>query len=312
MWVALPQYANMDRDVKRVLRRECWYPVASMRPGDSSGGEREDTLHELIPADRRRVIASLVRERGSVRGRDLVDLLGVTDETIRRDILKLAESGSLRRSRGGAVAIGPLDEAGTDIRLREHSREKLAIGARAAELVEDGSRIILDSGTTTLSLARALRQKRDLMVVTTAVTHAVELLGLPGTTVIMTGGEIRPITYGASGELAVATLREVRVDVAFLAIHSVSVKGGLTYPSFEEVATKRAMIDAAARVILLADHSKFGREAFVKVAPITAVDAIVTTPGIDPAEADEIRALGIELIEAPLQQRTLGVVPSAS
>ena len=95
----------------------------------------EERLRELIPADRRRVIASLVRAHGSVRGRDLVALLGVTDETIRRDILKLAASGAIRRSRGGAVAIRPLDESGTDIRLREHSLEKLAIGARAAELV---------------------------------------------------------------------------------------------------------------------------------------------------------------------------------
>ena len=109
-----------------------------------------------------------------------------------------------------------------------------------------------------------------------------------------------------------ATLREVRVDLAFLAIHSVSAKGGLTYPSFEEVATKRAMIDAASRVILLADHSKFGREAFVKVAPLTAVDVIVTSPGIDPAEADEIRALGVDLIEAPLPHRALGVMSPAS
>jgi DeoR family fructose operon transcriptional repressor len=282
--------------------------MAQDRPPD----ERQDPLRELIPADRQRVIASLVREQGSVRGRDLVELLGVTDETIRRDILKLAESGTVRRSRGGAVAIRPLDETGTDIRLREHSIEKLAIGARAAELVEDGSRIILDSGTTTLSLARALRHKRDLMVVTTAVTHAVELLGGPGTRVVMTGGEIRPLTYGATGELAVAALGQVRVDLAFLAIHSVSTKGGLTYPSFEEVATKRAMIDAATRVVLLADHSKFGREAFVKVAPITAVDIIVTSPGVDPEQADEIRALGIELIEAPLPHRSLGVVRPAS
>jgi DeoR family fructose operon transcriptional repressor len=274
--------------------------------------DADDALRELIPADRQRVIEALVRERGSVRGRDLVELLGVTDETIRRDILKLAETGAVRTSRGGPVAVGPQDRTGADIRMRVRSQEELASGARTAELVEDGSRIILDSGTTTLSLARALRTKRDLTVVTTAVTHAVELLGGPGTTVVMTGGEIRPLTYGATGELAVATLREVRVDIAFLAIHSVSVKGGLTYPSFEEVATKRAMIEAASRVVLLADHSKFGREAFVKVAPITDVHTIVTSPGVDPAEADEIRAIGIEIIEAPVRQRALGVVAPAS
>jgi DeoR family fructose operon transcriptional repressor len=265
------------------------YQEASMEP-----------LRRRIPADRQRVIASIVRQSGSVRGSELVDILGVTDETIRRDLLQLALSGAVRRSRGGAVAISPLDESNTDLRLREHAAEKIAIGTRAADLVEDGSRIILDSGTTTLCLARALRQKRNLTVVTTAVTHAVELMGIAGATVVMTGGVIRPATYGASGQLAVATIREVHVEQVFLAIHSVSVKGGLTYPSFEEVEVKRAMIGAARRVILLADHSKFGREAFVKVAPMLAVHTIVTTPGIDPAEADAIRELGIELIVAPL------------
>lgn len=251
---------------------------------------------QMLPADRLQVIADLVRERGSVRARDLVDALGVTDETIRRDLARLAERGVLRRSHGGAIALRPGDETDTSFRLREHAAEKLAIGRRAAELVADGSSIILDSGTTTLGLARALHGKRELVVVTTAVTNAVELVGNPGTTVIMTGGVIRPNTFGASGQLAAATLRSLHVDQVFLAIHSVSVEGGLTYPLFEEVDAKRAMIEAASEVILLADHSKFGRQALVRVAPITAVHRIVTTPGIDPAEAAAIRDLGIDLI----------------
>jgi DeoR/GlpR family transcriptional regulator of sugar metabolism len=251
---------------------------------------------QMLPADRLQVIADLVKERGSVRGRDLVEALGVTDETIRRDLSRLAEQGVVRRAHGGAVALRPNDETDTAFRLREHANEKVAIGRRAAELVADGSSIILDSGTTTLCLARALHGKRDLVVVTTAVTNAIELVGNPGTTVIMTGGVIRPTTFGASGQLAAATLRDLHVDQVFLAIHSVSIQGGLTYPLLEEVDAKRAMIEAASEVILLADHSKFGRQALVRVAPITAVQRIITTPGIDPTEAAAIRELGIELI----------------
>jgi DeoR/GlpR family transcriptional regulator of sugar metabolism len=206
----------------------------------------------LLPADRLQLIADLIRERGSVRGRDLVDVLGVTDETIRRDLDRLAGKGLVRRAHGGAVAIRPGDETDTSFRLREHEREKVAIGRKAAELVADGSSIILDSGTTTLCLARALRPKSDLAVVTTAVTNALELVGNPGTTVIMTGGVIRPTTFGASGQLAAATLRGLHVDQTFLAIHSVSAAGGLTYPLFEEVDAKRAMIDAATEVIIVA------------------------------------------------------------
>ena len=262
---------------------------------------------QMLPADRLQMITDLVRERGSVRGRDLVQALGVTDETIRRDLVRLAELGVVRRAHGGAVALRPSDETDTALRLREHANEKLAIGRRAAELVADGSSIILDSGTTTLCLARALHSKRDLVVVTTAVTNAIELVGKPGMTVIMTGGVIRPSTFGASGQLAAATLRGLHVDQVFLAIHSVSVEGGLTYPLLEEVDAKRAMIEAASKVTLLADHSKFGRQALVRVAPITVVDRIVTTPGIDPVEAAAIRELGIELIIVAPEDGTSGI-----
>lgn len=111
---------------------------------------------------------------------------------------------------------------------------------------------------------------------------------------------MRPATYGATSRLAVATLREVHVDQVFLATHSVSARGGLTYPGFDEADVKRAMIEAGAKVVLLADHTKFGRTSLVKVAPITAVQTIITTPGVDLAEVDAIRDLGVELIVAPL------------
>jgi DeoR/GlpR family transcriptional regulator of sugar metabolism len=259
--------------------------------------QREDRLaRHMLPVDRRQVIIDLVRERGSVRGSELVELLGVTDETIRRDLARLASLGVVRRAHGGAIAASARDETTTAVRLHEHASEKIAIGEKAATLVRPGTTIILDSGTTTLCLARALRRVAGLAVVTTAVTNAIELVGNPDTTVVMTGGVIRPITFGASGARAAATLHELHVDQAFIAIHSVSVRGGLTYPSFEEVDAKRAMIEAASEVILLADHSKFGREALVRVAPITAVHRIITTLGIDPAEASAIRELGIDLI----------------
>ncbi len=258
-----------------------------------------------LPDDRRQLIADLVRERGSVRGSELVDMLGVTDETIRRDLSRLEEQGVVRRAHGGAIALTK-EETNTGVRLQEHAEEKVAIGERAAELVRPGSTIILDSGTTTLCLARALHGVSDIMVVTTAVTNALELVGNPGTTVVMTGGVIRPLTYGASGALAAATLHELHVDQAFIAMHSVSLQGGLMYPSFEEVESKRAMIEAASEVILLADHSKFGRDALVRVAPLTAVHRIVTSTGIDRDIAAGIRDRGIDLIIVdPAVRRTV-------
>lgn len=248
--------------------------------------------------DRRRRIASIVRERGSVRASELSDLFGVTDETIRRDLTRLAEMGVLKRLHGGAVADHTRAETNFARRLREHEAEKVAIAKAAARLVADGSTIIIDSGTTTVHFVRELHEKRDLVVITNAVTNAVELMENPNVTVVLTGGTVRPLTFGAVGEMAVTNLGELRVDLTFLAISGVTLEGGLTYPSFEEAAVKRAMIAAASEVVLLADQSKFGRDSLVRVAPLDVLGTIVTSPGVDPATLARIRETGIEIVVA--------------
>lgn len=251
----------------------------------------------LVAPERRRRIANLVRDRGSVRARELIDLFGVTDETIRRDLMLLEDLGVLRRAHGGALAPTGAEET-FGKRLHENEPEKAAIGAAAAALVRDGSTIILDSGSTALRLAQAVKERTGLVVVTNSVTNAVELMDQPGITVVLTGGTVRPTTFGAVGELAVATIRDLRVDQTFLAIQGVSLEGGLTYPSFEEVAIKRAMIAAGTQVILLADHSKFGNDSLVRVAPIDAVTHIVTSNQTPTSVVRAIRSRGIEVIVA--------------
>lgn len=250
-----------------------------------------------VPAlERRRKIASLVRERGSVRAGDLSQLLGVGDETIRRDLLRLEQMGILRRLHGGAVAERTRFESTFSGRLREHEAEKRAIGQAAAALVADGSAIIIDSGSTMVHFARALHAKRDLVVITNAVTNAVELMENQNITVVLVGGVIRPATFGAVGDMTVANLGELRVDQTFLAIAGVSIDGGLTYPSFEEAAVKRAMISAASEVILLADASKFGRDSFVRVAPLDVLTRIITSPNIDPRLEAHLRGIAVDAV----------------
>lgn len=118
------------------------------------------------------------------------------------------------------------------------------------------------------------------MVIVNAVTNAIELMESPNVTVVLTGGVVRPTTLGAVGDLALATLGELHVDQIFLAINNISIDGGLMYPSFEEVAVKRAMIAAASEVVLLADRSKFGHDSLVRVAPVDALTRIVTSAGM--------------------------------
>jgi DeoR family fructose operon transcriptional repressor len=265
-----------------------------MKPTPMSTGASQ----RLVAFERRDRIADLVRDRGSVRASELTDLFGVTDETIRRDLAHLADQGVLRRAHGGAVATPTRAESTFERRLHEHEAEKIAIARAAAELVRDGSTIIIDSGTTTVHLARAIADKRDLVVITNAVTNAIELIGSPTVTVVLTGGVVRPATLGAVGDLAVATLKELHVDQVFLAMNSVTVDGGLTYPSFEEVAVKRAMIEAGSEVILLVDASKFGHNSLVRVAALDAVSTVVTSASSDAGTIGAMRDMGIEVIVA--------------
>lgn len=264
----------------------------------------------LVAYERQRRIAVLVRDRGSIRASELVDLFGVADETIRRDLSRLADLGLLHRAHGGAVAAPTRAESTFSRRLQEHEAEKIAIARAAAELVVDGSTIIIDSGTTAVHFARAIQSKRDLVVITNAVTNAIELMESPDVTVVLTGGVVRPTTLGAVGDLAVATLGELRVDQTFLAINSVSLEGGLTYPSFEEVAVKRAMIAASAEVILLADHSKFGHDSLVRVASLDVLTRIVTSEGCDPEIVAALRELGIDVILATVPASSVADVAS--
>lgn len=173
------------------------------------------------------------------------------------------------------------------------------IARAAAAYVTDGSTIIVDSGSTTVHLAHELRDRRDLVVVTNAVTNAVELMGNPNVTVVQVGGVIRPSSFGSVGEMAVANLNELRVDQVYLAMSGVSIEGGLTDSTFEEAAVKRAMIAAASEVILLVDSSKFGHDFMVRVAPIEAVTRIITDPGIDTRMRAHLRDIGVELVIAP-------------
>lgn len=258
------------------------------------------TERNVIAEQRRRAIADLAATQGSIRVSELTELFNVDETTIRRDLAALAGHGVLKRSHGGAVlaALGAPQsrvrhESVFSSRLFENAEQKQAIGGAAAELVEDGSTVVIDAGTTAVYMARALAHKRDLVVVTNAITTAMELVDNPHITLVMTGGVVRMATGGATGDLALVTLRELRVDKAFITTHGFSLDGGLTEPSFDEVAVKRAMIGAASEVVLIADHAKFGHEALVRTAPLTALDHIVTSTGIDPAVVDTIRDLGV-------------------
>lgn len=251
---------------------------------------------------RQRQILARLQETGALRIAELSQMFDVSDETVRRDLAVLQEQGLLTRTRGGALVEGVRLETSFQRRMRENGVEKREIARIAAGYVEDGSTIIIDSGSTMAYLVSELLGKRDLVVITNGINHVEDLLSNPSLTVVVTGGVVRRATVGAAGPLAVEGLSSLHADHTFLATHGFSAEAGMMYPSFDEVEVKRAMISAGAEVTLLADGTKSGRASMVKVAPLSRLTRIITSPPISESEQSKIRDLDVELIVAEIPE----------
>jgi DeoR family fructose operon transcriptional repressor len=255
----------------------------------------------LYPEERQQSIAALVADRGRLAVAALAEEFGVTTETVRRDLAVLERAGMLRRVHGGAVPTGALTlvEPGLAERHRSRSEQKRAIAAAAAALLPgaDGS-IVLDGGTTTAALAEILPVGRRLLAVTSSIPIAARLSMTPGVTLHLLGGRVRGITQCAVGETTVRALTDLRVDVAFLGTNGITPDHGFTTPDDAEAATKRAMVHAGQRVVVLADSTKLGREQLVRFAAVEDVDVLVTDSGADPGVVAELEKAGVEVVVA--------------
>ena len=255
----------------------------------------------LYPEERQQAIASLVAERGRLAVSAVAEEFGVTTETVRRDLAVLERSGMLRRVHGGAVPSGALTlvEPGLAERHGTRSEAKRKIAAAALDLLpaNDGS-VILDGGSTTAALADVLPPDRRLYVATNSVPIAARLSASPAVTLHLLGGRVRGITQTAVGDATVRSLQDLRVDVVFLGTNGVSAGHGFSTPDEAEAATKRAMVRAAQRVIVLGDSSKLGREHLVRFATVEEVDVLVTDSEADPGIVAELETMGIEVLVA--------------
>ena len=246
--------------------------------------------------DRRDLIADELRRRGRVSVRRLAAAHDVTPETVRRDLVELEGRGHLRRVHGGAVALERLRvEPAVDERSALMAPAKSRIAAAAAAYFPgDGGTVLLDAGTTTGALLEVFPTDRQLTVVTNAVPHALALAPIRTVTVIVVGGRLRPRTLANVDDLAVETIRNLRVDVAFVATNGISERGCST-PDPAEAAVKRTAVGAADRVVMLADHTKFGEEHFVRFAALSDLDVVVTDDGVDDADLLPLRMAGVDV-----------------
>jgi DeoR/GlpR family transcriptional regulator of sugar metabolism len=241
------------------------------------------------------VLLERLRDDGQASVRALARDLGVTQSTIRRDLGRLAQSGRLIRTYGGARAFDarPARELANDPMLDA----KRAIARAAASLVEDGSTVVVGSGTTTLEFARRIADRR-LTVITNALDVATLLVDRPAMELIVLGGVVRPGMHSMLGHLVELAARELRADMLVMGIGAISLEQGLMNDSVPEILSDRALRGMASSVVVLADSSKFGQVAPAYVYGLEEVDTIVTDAGIPAPTVAALRARGVDVVVA--------------
>jgi DeoR/GlpR family transcriptional regulator of sugar metabolism len=244
--------------------------------------------------DRRSLLIRRLREDGRASVATLARDLGITESTVRRHLADLADDGVVVRTYGGA-ALSAMSAAVA--RPGPATDAKRAIGAAAAELVEDGQTIAISSGSTTLELARRLVDRR-LTVITNALDVASVLLDRDAIELVVLGGVVRPQMHSMLGHLAELALRELRADTLFMGIGAIDPDHGLMNDSIPEVLTDRALRRSARTCVVLADASKFVQVAPAFVFGLDEVDTVVTDAGVDPADAVALQTHGVRVIVA--------------
>jgi DeoR family transcriptional regulator of aga operon len=247
--------------------------------------------------DRRSAILDILNENGKIHVDQLSKAFEVSEVTVRNDLKRLEQEGFLKRIHGGALKT---ETVALDLTLSEkakkHAAEKRKIGRAAADLVREGETIILDSGTTTMEVARNLKNRINITVITNALNIATELAGREGIEVILTGGILRENSFSLVGPHAERTLHECFGDKLFLGVDGISVKYGVTTPNLLEAQVNRIMVEQAKEVVVVTDSSKFEKRSLSLIVPINKIHKIITDASIPAHELAALKSQGIEVI----------------
>ncbi len=256
----------------------------------------------MLAETRRQRLFDLITRQGYAALDELVKTLGVSESTVRRDLEALDLAGSIKRTHGGAIYSGEVRSMPAfDDRTETAAPEKRAIGVAAAALLQDGDTVLLDGGTTTLEVARALIGRR-VQVVTNSLPIAQLLASSQQTDLILIGGYIYPRTGVALGPLAIATMQSIRVRTAILGAGGVMAEGIYNSNSLL-VETERQMMSCGQEVMIVADHTKFGRLALARLCGLEEVDQVVVDAGLGTADRAMLEAAGVAIHVAPVSRR---------
>lgn len=255
-----------------------------------------DRNSQMLIEERRQYIIGQAQKNGRVLVEELSESLGISRITIRKDLDYLQSRGVLQRTHGGALLPG--NGALSDPSLKEkegrHSQEKLRIASAAASLVQEGQCVLLDSGTTTTAIARALKRFSHLTIITNAVNIAGELSGTDFE-VLLTGGSLRKNSFSLVGPLAEDTLLDMHADILFLGVDGFDLEVGLTTPNLMESRVNRAMVKASSMVVAVCDSTKFNRRSLSRIVDATAIHHVITDSDLPAEIAESLQAAGIKL-----------------
>lgn len=258
------------------------------------------TKNKRLTVERRKKILNLLEENGQVFVHELSEQFGVSEVTIRNDLELFESKKLLIRSRGGAMLAENI--VGADYHLSDKDKmnyqEKMKIGKVAAELIINGETIILDSGTTTMEIAKNITADNTLNVITNAFNIADQLIKNPNTNIIVPGGIMRKNSHSLVGSLAEKSIRNFYVDKLFLGVDGFDCKEGAFTPNIEEAHLNQIMIDISKEVILVADSSKFKRRSLAFICPPNKIDIVITDAGISEEDKNLLADQNIKVIIA--------------
>jgi DeoR/GlpR family transcriptional regulator of sugar metabolism len=253
--------------------------------------------HKLFLQERLDRIVALLQEQGRVSVADLSERFSVSPVTVRNDLTMLEQQGRLVRTHGGAVARPDpgMEPPAFALRKELHLAEKERIGRTAAALVRDGESIALDASTTAWQIARNLKDRRELTVITNGLFIALEFLDSPGVTVVMPGGSLRVASASLVGEQGACILERYHVQKGFFGAGGFTLDEGLTDTNQYEVELKRRMVERSKKVIAVVDSSKWGQVTFASLASVDQLDCVISDEAAPAEMAAVLRQRGIEV-----------------
>ena len=252
----------------------------------------------MLVSERQDQILEILRKNKVVKVSELSELFCVSEMTIRRDMQKLERGGLLKRTFGGAVAAPNFLSLQLSFAEKEsvYAKEKKGIGSAAARLIEEGETIAFGVGTTALQVAGSIREVEHLTVVTNAINIAMALANRQNVKLLVTGGSLVERSFALVGPFGEAALGQIHISKLFLGATGISIEHGVTTMSLLEASLYRAMMKAAGEVIVVADHSKFGKATLAPIASIGEVTRIVTDSKISTDYLQDFKNYDIDVI----------------